>query len=167
MLYSALEVSPLIDPAEADAIDDNLLLVAHCGRDPELRLRRQQGLIGLRQWADEILGNMQGVCELLDRTMDTPVYSLALAKQREKVYRPELIPAARMMAVMQENKQSFFEYAMAASLAYKDWFCSHRIPADRQQSLDDLGRASLQRQREIEAADKLSFEAFLENYFAQ
>ena len=167
MLYSTLEVSPLIDSLEADAIDDNLLLVAHCGRDPELRLRREQGLIGLREWADEILGNMQGVCELLDRTMETPVYSLALAKQKEKIYRPELTPSARMMTVMQENKQSFFEYAMKASLAYKDWFCGHSIPVDRQKRLDEEGRVSLEKQREIESADTLGFEAFLENYFAQ
>ncbi len=167
MLTVLLQPSPLITREEAAYIDDNLLLVAHCGRDPELRLRRPDGLIRLRDWADEILADMQGACELLDATRQAPVYSLALAAQWEKVYQPELTPSARMMTIIQENRQSFFEFALHASQQYKAWFCGQKMPAEKQIMLDNLARESLRKQAEIEASDQIDFDTFLENYFSR
>ena len=166
MLYALLRSGPLITTDEATDIDDNLLLVAHCGRDPDLRLRRIDGLVSLRGWADEILAGMQGVCELLDATMHAPVYSLALAAQWEKVYQPELTPSAKMMSIIQENKESFFEFSLNISQQYKDWFCSQKIPVEKQIILDNLSRQSQQKQMEIEASDRIDFDTFLESYFS-
>jgi len=167
MLYALLQESPLIGSAEANDIDDNLLLVAHCGRDPELRLKKEGNLLGLRDWADQIMEEMQSICELLDRSSEAPVYSHALKQQREKVYRPELTPSAKMMAVIEKNKESFFHYAMRISLSHKEWFSDHSIAKDEQQMLDQLAAVSKQKQSEIEAGDNQSFESFLEEYFAQ
>lgn len=167
MLYTLLQPDSLIACSESNNIDDNLLLVAHCGRDPDLRLRRSDGLIRLRDWADEILAGMQGVCELLDATMLAPVYSLALAAQWEKVYQPDLTPSAKMMGILQQNKGSFFEFSLQISQQYKDWFCSQRMPMEKQIVLDNIALESQQKQLEIEASDKVDFDAFLENNFSQ
>jgi glutamate--cysteine ligase len=167
MLYTLLQESPNISAAEAEEIDDNLLLVAHCGRDPELRLKRGGELVSLRDWASGILGEMQSLCTMLDKTESVPVYSLALEKQQEKIYRPELTPSAQMLDIIKRRNLSFFEYAMAASLEYKEWFCSHEIPADKKLMLDQMSRESLAQQAEIEAADNGDFAQFLEKYFAQ
>ena len=167
MLYVLLQPDSLIACSESGDIDDNLSLVAHCGRDPELRLRRADGLISLRGWADEILADMQGVCELLDATMHAPVYSLALAAQWEKIYQPELTPSAKMMSIIREKKESFFDFSLRISQQYKDWFCNQRIPVEKQIVLDNLARESQQKQTAIEANDKIDFDTFLTNYFSQ
>lgn len=166
MLYVLLQTDSLIACSESRDVDDNLSLVAHCGRDPDLRLRRADGLIRLRDWAEEILADMQGVCELLDATMDAPVYSLALAAQWEKVYQPDLTPSAKMMSLIQEKKESFFEFSLRTSQQYKDWFCNQRMPVERQIVLDNLARDSQQEQIKIETNDQIDFDAFLKNYFS-
>jgi glutamate--cysteine ligase len=166
MLFCLLADSPRIDARERKAIDENLLLTAQRGRDPLLELDRDGGEIRLRDWAEELLDAMVPAAELMDGGSGGACTE-SLRRQREKVRDPELTPSARMLAEMRTNAESFFDFARRTSEQYRDGFRATPLGAEREVLFERLSRESRERQRELEAGDDLSFDEFLERYFAQ
>jgi glutamate--cysteine ligase len=164
---SLLLPSPPISADEADMIDENLGLVAHCGRDPQLELSTPKGRLKLRDWATEFLDDMEPICHWLDESHATNAYSHSLQRQRDKIADPQLIPSTRMIAMMTENKESFFDLAMRKSCKVADYFTSR--PLDNEAMARQRGQAqeSEQSARLIEASDTQPFDQFIEDYFSQ
>ncbi|MDQ1362430.1 MAG: glutamate--cysteine ligase [Pseudomonadota bacterium] len=167
MVYCLLQDSQQICHNEQYEIDQNELDVAHKGRDPQLKLQRDARAVSLRQWALEICDDMQGVCELLDRSHPDKPYMKALAEQREKVTDPQLTPSARMLQTMRENGEGFYRFARRMSQQHFDYFRQVEITAEQRRFFDDLAVSSLQKQAQLEADNSLSFDEFLQNYFSQ
>lgn len=166
MLFCLLAGSPRIAAGERKAIDENLLLAAHRGRDPLLELNRDGNSVGLRRWATELLEAMVPAAELIDGGSSGPCAD-SLRRQQEKVQAPELTPSARMLAEMRANAESFFDYARRTSEHYRDRFLGAPLSAEREALFERLSRESQERQRELEEGDDMGFDEFLEHYFAQ
>jgi len=166
MLFCLLAESPRIDRSERRAIDLNLLSAAHRGRDPALELDRNGDGIRLRRWAEEVLDAMLPAAELMDGGSGGPCVD-SLRWQQEKVWDPELTPSARMLAEMRANAESFFDFAQRTSKQYRDQFRSSSLDTEYAVLFERLSRESRERQRELEAADDMGFDEFLERYFAQ
>jgi len=165
-LYCLLCESPIINARERRAIDQNQVLAAHRGREPELLLEREGAEVPLGSWADELLDLMAPVAELVDRGGEGPCTE-SIRRQREKVRDPELTPSARVLAEMRVNGESFYEHARRVSGKYRDYFRRQSLSPERESLFERLRAESFQRQREIEAGDDLSFDEFLDRYFAQ
>ncbi|MCW8972328.1 MAG: glutamate--cysteine ligase, partial [Gammaproteobacteria bacterium] len=166
-LYCLLSDSPPITPQERVEIDQNEMLAAHRGREPGLELKRCGKSITLRQWAVEICEGMEAVCDLLDSNTTKRPYHQALARQRRAVENPDLTPSARMLAEMRSGKESFFEFARRKSLEHQWYFAELPIDAEREQMLAEMAERSLRKQAEIESADDLRFDEYLQQYFSQ
>jgi len=166
MLFCLLAESPRIDRSERRAIDVNLLSAAHRGRDPALELDRNGNGIRLRQWAAEVLDAMLPTAELMDGGSGGPCVD-SLRRQQEKVRDPGLTPSARMLAEMRTDAEGFFDFAQRTSKQYRDRFRSASLDTEYATWFERLSRESRERQREVEAADDMDFDAFLERYFAQ
>ncbi len=172
--FCLLADSPPIQPRERRAIDDNLLLVAHRGREPGLCLEQDGQPVALRDWALELLEAMAPVADLVDgglgpgaadqRAAGTCAGSLA--RQRAKVLEPDLTPSARMLAEMRERGESFFGLAQRLSQTHRRALLSQPLAPERQAMLEELSRSSLLRQARIEAEDDLDFDTFLDRYLA-
>jgi len=167
MLLSLLQESPAINVAEQKSIDWNELAAAHQGRDPQLRLRRPDGEIRLRDWGLEICDALQPICELLDEEMADRPYQTSLQRQRDRLMDADRTPSARMLAEMRERGESFFELAQRLSKQHQRYFLQQDHDPEDQHLLEQEAADSWRRQREIEAADRLSFDEFLSQYFAQ
>ncbi len=167
MLYCLLQDSPAISAQERIEIDQNEMLAAHRGREPELRLSRCGKAITLNEWALEICDAMIDVAELLDHNTSKHPYRQALARQRRLVENPDLTPSARVLAEMRNGKESFFEFARRKSLEQQWYFAELPVDFEREQTLVELAARSIQKQKEIEAADKINFDQFLQDYFNQ
>ena len=165
MLHCLLQESPRIAGRERRNIDENLVLTAHRGREPGLRLARERDSVELRAWALEILADMAAVAELLDGGADGP-RAASLRRQMEKVEHPDLTPSARMLELMRERGEGFFDLAWRLSETHGQAFRSMSLDPDRLALLERLARESRQRQHEIEAADEVDFDTFLSDYFA-
>lgn len=165
MLYCLLKESPRISPRERRAIDDNLALVAHRGREPGLELRRDSEPLALRAWGHEILSEMLPVAELLDGKGEGP-RAQTLRRQGEKIDHPELTPSARMLAEMRAHNEGFFDLAWRWSKRHCELFAATPLDPERQALFERLAAESIARQREIEAQDQVDFETFLQDYFA-
>jgi len=166
MVYCLVLESPRIAARERREIDDNQVLTAHRGREPGLELLRDRRGVPLRVWASEILGDMVAIAELLDGVSDGP-HVRSVRHQREKIDDPDATPSARVLQTMRERREGFFAFARRYSEAHRDVLKGHRISPEREALLDRLARESIEQQRTLEAADDRSFDAFLEDYFAQ
>ncbi|HYN77125.1 MAG TPA: glutamate--cysteine ligase, partial [Lamprocystis sp. (in: g-proteobacteria)] len=166
MLYCLLCDSPLIGTAERPAIDENQVVTAHRGRTPGLTLNRLGEDVELRCWASEILDAMGPVAELLDGASDGPRTG-SLRRQRDKAQDPDATPSALMLAEMRANGEGFFEYAERLSCAHREELKARPLSPEREALFAGLAAESLQRQAQIEAADEVDFDTFLQRYFAQ
>jgi len=166
-VYCVLGASPPIENSEQSELDGNHARVAREGRKPGLLLRRDGRNASLKDWALEIVDAMRGVCELLDAGDAQRPYSAALEAQEAKVRDVALTPAARTLEEMRTNEESFFDFALRMSKLHKAYFLDLYGPSEsRQDEFAREAQESLEAQARIEAADRVSFEAYLANYFA-
>ncbi len=166
LIYCLLADSPPVDAVELEQIEQNQLAVARNGRDPGLRLVRGERGTALTEWASEIVADMSGVCELLDRDRDDDAYATALAEQRAKIEDPDQTPSARILSSMREHGEPFFTFGMRMSRQHRDHFVSGAVGESQVLALlrESVAR-SIEKQKAIEASDRISFEEYLENYF--
>ena len=165
MLFCLLQSSPKLSKEEVAAIDDNLLLVAHQGRKPNLALRRGDETISLQQWASELCNEMKAVACLLDKANYCEHYFSSVKSQIASVYDPELTPSARMLAEMKTHEEGFFHYAQRMSKHHNQYYANHPISEAIINCFEAMTNESLQKQKKIEKNDNISFEQYLENYF--
>ncbi len=166
MIFCLLQESPLIDNREQREIDWNLEDVAHRGRTPSLKLLWQGRETRLRDWAQEILDAMVGICEQLDGGATGP-HAAALVEQRELVLDPDRTPSARMLAEMREHGEGFFAFAQRLSHRHRCYFEKAELDPGRRALLQREVQFSRERQFAMEQADDIPFREFLDNYFAQ
>ena len=72
-----------------------------------------------------------------------------------------------MLREMRETKLPFFRLEMEYSKRWAEHFRSSPPADDVTERLDMETRSSLQAQTEIEQSDSISFEQYLENFYAQ
>jgi glutamate--cysteine ligase len=165
--FCVLRESPSIEDREQAELDGNHAIVAREGRKPGLQLGNDGRRIALQDWALEIVDSMRGVCELLDEGDAQKPYTAALEAQEAKVRNVALTPSARSLIEMRNNEESFFRFALRMSRQHQAWFLGLHEPNERRlQEFRDEADASLEEQARIEAADTLSFDEYLQQYFA-
>jgi len=166
ILYCVLANSPPILPLEQSSLEQNLLDVARRGRQPGLELIRNNTPVSLTNWAREICTAMRPICELLD---DGPAagYTEALEQQLMVVDSPALTPSARLLDELRDTQASFAEYGLVTANTYRDYFLglADEFNNHRPLLLQEAAE-SVQRQKELEAADNLSLEEFIARYYA-
>lgn len=165
MLFCLLEESPPLSKSEIVAIDENLLLTAHQGRQPGLDLRRGDEKISLQDWASELCNAMRAVARLLDRANYCENYFSSVKSQIASVFDPDLTPSARMLAEMNENDEGFFHHAQRMSKYHYHYYKTHDLAEDKIRFFENAAKESLEKQRQIEDEDAISFDDYLQNYF--
>jgi glutamate--cysteine ligase len=160
--------SPPIGDSEQSSLDQNHITVARRGREPDLTLWRDGRTVSMHSWAQELLDSMTGICEVLDRGDASRPYSQALAVQAAKVANVALTPSARLMEELTSTGESFFDLALRMSRTHKDYFLDLYPPnEERLAEFAAQARESLAKQAAIEAADKGTYEQYVQRYFAR
>jgi glutamate--cysteine ligase len=120
----------------------------------------------LTNWAREICMAMRPVCELLDNG-PAAGYTEALEQQLRVIDSPELTPSARLLAELRDSKASFADYGLVTAKTYREYFRGLADEFNNHRSLLLREAAeSVQRQKELEAADELSLDEFIARYYA-
>lgn len=167
LIYCVLEDSPSLVDAEIAEISRNQTQTAKLGRDPEFRLVRDGARVSVREWAAEIMQKVAAVAEEIDSKESTDSYAQAIAAMQSLVDDPELTPSARIVSELEEKNIGFSSFALAMSTHHRDYFAS--IAPPNKAAMDDLKQESidsLQRQSDIEAADSVGLDEYLEKYFS-
>ena len=165
--YCAIADERPIEDAEQGELDGNHARVAREGRAPGLRLRRQGRDVALKDWANEIIDGMRGVCELLDEGDAQRPYSTALETQAAKLGNVALTPSARTLAEMRTNEESFFDLALRMSRLHKAYFLDLYSPNERRQDeFAAQAQQSLEAQARLESENVTPFDVYLQKFFA-
>ena len=167
LLYCLLEDSPPCTDSEQACQADNLEAVVNRGRQPGLALKTTEGEQSLTEYATALCQRLAPVAELLDAASATAGYSASLRDQMARVADPELTPSARILREMREQDLPFFRLAMAYSERWAEKLRARQLPPATLAAFEEETRRSIQAQREIEQSDQLSFEQYLDQYFAQ
>jgi glutamate--cysteine ligase len=167
LIFCLLRDSDPISDQDRLDIEHNQQAVAARGREPGLVLRRRGRDVALQEWAEEICAVLDHICSLLDGGAPDGPYCRALEIQREGIADPERLPSARMLAEMAASDESYFQYAMRLSREHQDFFTRAQLDDTRRRQFEDEAERSLTEQRDIEAADTLTFPEYLEKYFRQ
>ena len=165
LVYCLLESSPRFDKDALEELGQNHTGAAKHGRDPEFRLLRDGVPVTLSQWATEILEKVGAVAESIDDGSGS--YVEAVQVMQQLVDEPAATPSARVIADLEETRSSFFEYVLGLARNYSDYFATI-TPLDdaRRAEFENEAANSLQRQSEIEAADRISLDEYLQRYLS-
>ena len=167
MAFCLFQDSPVISRPERREIDSNLSMVCYRGREPGLVLQRQGKDISLRQWAGEICAAMGDFARVLDQNKPDDDYQQAVQQQTGLINDPDKTPSARILAKMAEHNEGYFSFARRMSLQHQQYFLQQEHTAEQFRAFNETARQSLADQKSIEAADDISFDEFLQRYFAQ
>lgn len=166
LIYCLLEDSPKLDSQELAEIRLNHTGTAKRGRDPAFRLLRDGGSVHLQEWAGEILENVLAVARMIDRSETDGSYAAAVGVAQGIVDDPDETLSARIVAELKQTGSSFFEFALGMANCHREYFASIApLRAVNEKSLSNEVAASVVRQAEIEAADEISLDDYLQRYF--
>jgi glutamate--cysteine ligase len=166
LLYCLLADSPADSEKESALMSANQLTIVERGREPGLVLNRTSGPVSREAWSREVLEGCRPLAELLDRARGGDAYIHAWEEQCRKVDDPELTPSAQVLAIMRTQSLPFFRFALNQSIAHKGYFDAHRLRDQQFDQCRQQADASLEAQRQIEAADVVDFDTYLANYLA-
>ena len=167
LLYCLLEESPACNEEEQYCMAANMESVVNRGREPGLELRCCDGPRLMSDWANALLGDMQDISDALDNAHHSNAYGESLREQAAKVADPELTPSARVLREMREQGKPFFRLAMSYSQRWAEHFRQQPVDAEKVAKFTAQAERSVKAQQEVEAADELSFEQYLANFYGQ
>jgi glutamate--cysteine ligase len=167
LLHCLLTPSPLDTPEEIRALAANKHRTAARGREPGLRLDRNGRLVELREWAAQLLDEFAPIAAALDTANRSHLHDAALSAAARALGEPESLPSARVLGdIRQHHAGSHKRFVLAYSLRHRNTLLREPLPADLEVRLRHLAEASFEKQRTLEAADTLPFEAFRQQYLS-
>jgi glutamate--cysteine ligase len=167
LLHCLQSESPPDTPREIAAIGRNKQRVAARGREPGLRLDRDNRDVELREWAGRLLAECGPIAAALDAAHGGSAHHEALSSAVRAVADPASLPSARVLSEMQQRYDgSYVRFALAWSLRHRSALGSEPLPADLEARLARMAESSLERQRMIEARDQMAFEAYRQQYLS-
>jgi len=167
LLYCLLDTSADDTPDEIAANARNQLAVAEHGRDPALRLERDDGTASPAEWGGALLQDSAPIADALDAAHGGHAYRDALTAAANALADPQSTPSAKVLAEMaQLHDHSFPAFALTRSLQYRKALQARPLQADALARFVDMAKASLAEQRRIEAADTMPFEIYRQHYLS-
>ena len=167
LLYCFLRESPALEGEEKAATAANSFGVACCGRSPGFTLRRNGCDVPLKDWAEEILGGMAVIADLLDGGGSQRAYRDCVDALLPVVADPEATPSAAVLREMRERGESFVDYGLRLANDHARGFRAEALGTGRWEEFRQRALASLEQQRQLEAGDRVDFDEFLRHYFGQ
>ena len=134
------------------------------GRDPDAMLMFQGSPRRLRDWAMEILAEVELVCTTLDSGDASGDYKAALETQRQRVLNPSRTPSAQILARMTKERKSYYKLIDTLANEHQHEYLSNPLSPERINEFERMARESVARQKELEDSETQSFEEHLSSY---
>lgn len=168
LLQCLLLDSPPDSPGEILNQADNWEQVVENGRALKLRLKDEAGQ---EQWASDmaqaIFSDCLPIAQALDSIKKTRDYTENLAWHKKLLKHPEKTPSGQIISCMEERKVPFFRFVMDQSIEHSKHFKSRPLSEETLTEMRLRAEKSHADQRNIEAADNESFEAFRRRFVEQ
>ena len=167
LLHCLLADSPPDTPSEIGEIKRNQQRVASRGREPGLVLERAGREVPFIEWGAELLRDCEPVAATLDTAHGGAAHRDALAAAHNSLKEPSSTPSARVLHAMERNHgKSFIRFVVAESLAHHGTITGIPLAPEVEEEFELMAHASLAKQRQIEAADRVDFETYRQKYLS-
>jgi len=167
LLHCLQSDSPEDTPQEIAAIGRNQHKAAERGREPGLELEKGAGSMTLTDWGMEIVQQLKTIAAELDAAHGTGDYSAAVTAAEHALQHPDTTPSARVLQAIQGDYEgSFVAFVRAQSQKTKQSMLA--LPMSHGQAADWAAQSaqSLRDQADIEAADTMPFDIYLQEYLS-
>ena len=172
LVWMALQPSAPMTADEMAVCRDNSTKVVMEGRKPGLTLELKGKQQVLTDVASDVLAQVQQVAQLLDGAQlatDTAAsnFSQAVSEQQALICDPQALLSGQVLTIMKEQGLEHNDFILNLANKYKA-----ELLATDYGHWDDVYFAQMQQQsvaqqQQIEAADTLDFDAFLNAYFSE
>ncbi len=167
LLHCLLSDSPPDTPAEGVSLRRNQQRAAARGREPGLKLERGDAEVSLVEWGSRLLQEIEPIAARLDALDGATLHRDALAQASASMADSQGTPSARVLAVVSRDfDQSYVRFARAQSLQTREALLALPFTSAMQAHFEELAAASIDKQKQIEAADTLPFEQYRQQYLS-
>ncbi|MBE7939002.1 MULTISPECIES: glutamate--cysteine ligase [Ramlibacter] len=165
LMHCLLSDSPPDTPAEIAALGRNQHRTAAHGREPGLLLERDGQEVPLVQWGKELLSAFGEIAARLDDALGSSDYADALRAAQALMDQPDLLPSARVLAVMEKDYgNSFCDFTRAQAMQTKSKLLSLPFGAALAAQFAAQSEQSVRDQKAIEESDTMPFEIYRQQY---
>jgi glutamate--cysteine ligase len=167
LLHCLLSDSPPDTPQEIAALGRNQHRVAAQGREPGLKLERGEREVTLVEWGAQVIDELEPLAEAVDAAQGGRLYREARSAAAKALLQADSLPSARVLATMARDfDSSYVRFTRAQSVQTRNTLLAQPWTAALQQQFEAMAETSVQRQRDIEAADTMPFEIYRQEYLA-
>lgn len=164
LTWCALKDSAPLESGEEQINNKNLQATILEGRKPGLTLEGPNGTTTLTQWAESMLQSMLALAKDFDQDSGS-VYQDAISAQLDKVKEANLTPSGQIIAQLVTENIDNGTLGMKLAKDYQKLAQTSQFSYFSEQELTQVSEQSVVEQARIEAADTVSFEAYLAEYF--
>ncbi|WP_251359334.1 glutamate--cysteine ligase [Kangiella sp. TOML190] len=165
LLFCLLQESKDLSDRENAENDENFRRVVNFGRKPDLHLLMHNRSVSLKATSLDIFEQMKPIAELLDAKSRNNHYSVALKAVTEMAQDPNKTLSGQFMQQLSASGKGYYGFVYGLSDGYKQEFSKESLPDERRHFFMEEAQASIQKQKEIETAEHVSFDQYLESYF--
>ncbi|MBT4161374.1 MAG: glutamate--cysteine ligase [Gammaproteobacteria bacterium] len=163
LINCLLSDSPEHDETRCQEVRENTMKTVHGGRSAGLMLTDNGTPRSFHDWGSEILNEVSGWADQLDQAHGTTRYTDTTNRQKSLLMEPVLTPSGSILADMAKEQIPFFRFAMDKALAHRDHFLSRPPTQEETDLFEAMATKSVTDQQDIEAADTVSFDEYLQN----
>lgn len=167
LTWSALKDSEEMDGCELECWRDNWNKVIIEGREVglELQIGCKGERLTLQEWATRVMCDLKLIAEKMDAAHGGSAYQDVCEKLTGWINDPELTISGQLLALTKEHG-GLGSVGCELGKAYRTQHLAHQYKAYSAHLMEQEVIRSRQAQADIEQADTLSFDDFLEQYFA-
>lgn len=165
LLHCLLRPSAPFAAGDFEETERNIKVAVENGRCPEATLSREGHAVLLRDWAKQLVAEMQPLAELLDNVNRCKDYTQALAGEMEKILEPDLTFSGRILNILQEQKLDNGELAISLAEQHKQTLMDASYTVHSEEFFKQQAELSQQARAQIEANDKVDFDTFMQQQF--
>jgi glutamate--cysteine ligase len=167
LLYCMFAPSSQLSAEEFHMSKANQRKIVMEGRDSGIMINTLQGEKVARAEMTGLLEKLRPMAALLDQANNTSSYMKTMQQQFNKVEDADLTPSARIINRMLRDDLSFYEFSMMMSENSEQLFKQDPLDPVINTKFEKLAQKSHADQLEIENSDDVTFDEFLDDYFAR
>ncbi|WP_438862623.1 glutamate--cysteine ligase [Neptunicella sp.] len=167
LLYCLVSPSADLDNQQFQETDINLRTVVERGREPALSLLRDGQSVAMHDWAKQMFEQFNHIAAILDEVHQSNSFSRSVELQWNKFVDPEQTPSARILSILKQQELDNAHLALQLAQQYKQQLLQTDYQRYQPDYFNQQAAQSMLKQQEIESQDKLSFDDFLADYFAE
>lgn len=166
LIYCLLEQSPDLSAEEQAVTEQNLRKVVTEGRKQNLDLSWNGQPRLMLDWAEQIFADLMPIATWMDSAYGGESYQTVVREFYLALLDPSQTYSGKLLSRLIAQQQDSPHYALHLAEHYRQQLAAASYQIYSEQEFEQMATASLLEQQAIEQSDQVSFDQYLEQYFA-